>query len=145
MAGCLELTLWQAQSRRDTGAPLSLFLHDALDWLWRDNRKIPCVFSLTDPAQQGPDGKPHNGEVYQWSGFSKLGESRVTDLWRVRAPVESCRRRRTLERAKVLNPKSWADIQKSELISYSGLTRCDALPPSADAVAQASFITALPD
>jgi hypothetical protein len=89
LPGCLELTrLWQAQSRRDTGAPLSAFLRDAIKWLQRDNRKIPCVFSYTDPAQIGPNGKPHNGGVYQWAGFSKLGQSRVTDLWRVQATGE---------------------------------------------------------
>jgi hypothetical protein len=74
LPGCLELTrLWQAQARRDTGAPLSAFLRDAITWLQRDK----CVFSYTDPAQIGPTGKPHHGGVYQWTGFSKLGESRV--------------------------------------------------------------------
>jgi hypothetical protein len=89
LPGCLELTrLWQAQSRHDTGAPLSAFLRDALTWLQRDDRSIPCVFSYTDPAQIGPDGKPHSGGVYQWAGFSKLGQLRVTDLWRVKATGE---------------------------------------------------------
>ena len=50
LPSCLELTrLWQAQSRRDTGAPLSAFLRDAISWLRQDDRKIPCVFSYTDP------------------------------------------------------------------------------------------------
>jgi hypothetical protein len=89
LPGCLELTrLWQAQSRRDTGAPLSAFLLDAIKWLRQDNRKIPCLFSYTDPAQRGPNGKPHSGQVYQWAGFNKLGESRVTDLWLVRRTGE---------------------------------------------------------
>jgi hypothetical protein len=89
LPGCLELTrLWQAQSRRDTGAPLSAFLREAITWLQRHDRKIPCVFSYTDPAQIGPNGKPHSGQVYQWAGFYKLGQSRVTDLWRVKATGE---------------------------------------------------------
>jgi hypothetical protein len=124
LPGCLELTrLWQAQSRRDTGAPLSAFLRDAITWLRRDNRKIPCVFSYTDPAQCGPDGKPHSGGVYQWAGFSKLGQSRVTDLWRVRATGEIlsspvCYRRYRTKSRTALQRRGLDRIEKPGKVLY---------------------------
>lgn len=96
LPGCLELTrLWQSQARREartTKGPLSDFVRGACQWLRERDSTIPCIFSYTDPARVW-NGKPHNGTVYQWAGFHKLGNSRVTDIWedglgnRLSAPV----------------------------------------------------------
>lgn len=130
LPGCLEITrLWQSEDRRKARAergPLSDFVKATLEWLKTNAPECPCVFSYTDPAQIGPDGKPHRGVVYQMARFSKLGPSRVTDYWlkdgiRYSSPV-MYRRHKTKSREK-LNALGYTLIEKPPKILYVfGLT-----------------------